>query len=215
MRTYIGKRFLDLLIAVPAAIVLSPVIALTYILVRITSPGPAIFVQERIGYNAQTFQLYKFRTMTHRPRVAEQEIALDNPEITSVGYWLRRFKIDELLQIVNVLKGDMSIVGPRPDLPSHLPNYDEVGRQRLLARPGLTGLAQVHGNIYLSWPERWRYDAIYVNTVSLWLDLWVIYRTIMVVLRGEDRYVTKPQSTTDLEVRKISTDNSVARRRVR
>jgi lipopolysaccharide/colanic/teichoic acid biosynthesis glycosyltransferase len=126
--------------------------------------------------------------MIHRPRISDREIIGRDPEVTRVGYWLRRFKIDELPQLVNVLKGNMSLVGPRPALPDQLVVYDNVAMKRLIVRPGLTGLAQVNGNIHLSWPERWCYDAEYVEYLSFKLDIGIIYRTIAVVVFGENRF---------------------------
>lgn len=213
MSTYTGKRSLDICIAVISIILLTPLMLIAYILVRITTPGPALFVQERLGFRGNTFKLLKFRTMTHRTRTNQHEIMADDPEVTFVGRWLRRFKIDELPQLFNVLYGDMSIIGPRPDLPSHLADYDDIGRMRLLARPGLTGLAQVHGNIHLSWAVRWRYDAMYVNQISFGLDLWVLYRTILVVLHGEESFVTLPQNMPDLPSYRLYTLASIIKRR--
>jgi undecaprenyl phosphate N,N'-diacetylbacillosamine 1-phosphate transferase len=187
-----GKRVFDLTLTIPLIIVLSPLLALVAVLVRLSSPGPALFVQERLGLRGRIFHALKFRTMTNRKRSTHREIVGRDPEVTRIGHWLRRFKIDELPQLLNVLRGDMSIVGPRPALPAQLPDYDEFGRKRLTVRPGLTGLAQVNGNIHLTWPERWRYDAGYVDRMSLRLDLWIIYRTFVVLMLGEDRFVKQP-----------------------
>jgi undecaprenyl phosphate N,N'-diacetylbacillosamine 1-phosphate transferase len=133
--------------------------------------------------------------MTHAPRVPDHEILPADPEVTRVGAFLRRYKIDELIQLVNVLKGEMSVVGPRPALPRQLAEYDETGRKRLWVKPGLSGLAQVNGNIYLTWPERWQYDARYVENCSLSLDLWIIWRTIAVMTLGEEKFLHSPSDT--------------------
>ena len=180
-----GKRSLDLALSILAFLLLTPILVLVAVLVSLSSRGPVLFVQERLGMNGKIFRLYKFRTMVHRTRIPDHEIIGRDPEVTSVGYWLRRFKIDELPQIFNVIKGDMSIVGPRPALPAQLEEYNELALRRLTVRPGLTGLAQVNGNIHLSWLERWQYDAFYVENLSFWLDIKIIIRTIAVVLFGE------------------------------
>ncbi len=112
--------------------------------------------------------------------------------LCAIGRWLRRFKIDELPQIWNVLKGEMSIVGPRPSLPEQVHDLDSVGLRRLELRPGLTGLAQIYGGIFLSWPERWIYDVDYVDRVSLRLDIAIILRTVAILLRGERGFVKRP-----------------------
>ncbi len=187
-----GKRLLDLCISASALLAVAPLFALIAVLVKLTSRGPAFFVQERLGRGGTTFRAYKFRTMTDRLRVSHQEIFGKADEVTAVGYWLRRFKLDELPQLWNIVNGDMSLVGPRPALPAQLAEYTDLARRRLHVRPGLTGLAQVHGNIHLTWPERWVYDAEYVAGVSFALDVWIIARTIGVVLLGEERFLSKP-----------------------
>lgn len=190
-----GKRLFDLAIVVPLLLVIWPLLVFIAILIRITSPGPALFRQERLGRHANVFQALKFRTMTDKPRVPDTvAYSGDQSEITMVGRILRRTKLDELPQILNVLRGEMSIVGPRPQLPVQLQEFDENAKLRLLVRPGLTGMAQTHGNVALSWPERWVYDAEYVKRVSLSLDLWLIARTVGVLLHGEEKYLQRPKS---------------------
>lgn len=190
-RTF-GKRLLDLCISVPVLLAVAPLFAVIAVVIKLTSRGPVFFVQERLGRDGRTFRTFKFRTMTDRQRTSHQEIFGKTDEVTAVGFWLRRFKLDELPQLWNIFNGDMSLVGPRPALPAQLAEYTELARQRLLARPGLTGLAQVHGNIHLSWPERWVYDAEYVARVSFAFDVWIIARTVAVVVLGEDRFLKKP-----------------------
>lgn len=146
------------LIASALLIILSPILILTAILVRITSPGPIIFKQERLGKNQTVFVTYKFRTMTDVPRITTQQVHLDSPCITKVGYYLRRFKIDEIPQLFNIVCGEMSLIGPRPCLPE---TFNNEAFERLLVRPGLPGLAQINRGINLSWPERWSWDAYY------------------------------------------------------
>jgi undecaprenyl phosphate N,N'-diacetylbacillosamine 1-phosphate transferase len=187
-----GKRLLDLLLSILALVVLTPFFLLIGLAISLESPGPVFYIQDRLGMHGKTFRAYKFRTMTHVLRTPDHEIHPDDPELTRVGAWLRRFKIDELVQVFNVLRGEMSWVGPRPALPRQLDEYDETGRRRLLVKPGMSGLAQVHGNIYLSWPERWKYDSRYVEECSLRLDLWIIWRTIAVMFIGEEKFLKQP-----------------------
>lgn len=194
-----GKRLLDLAVCGPILLVLSPLFAVIALFVKLTSRGPVFFVQERLGRDGSTFQALKFRTMTDKVRAAHTEVFGKTDEVTAVGYWLRRFKLDELPQLVNIVRGDMSLVGPRPALPTQVGEYTELAWRRLEVRPGLTGLAQVRGNIHLSWPERWQYDAEYVDRASLVLDAAIVIRTVGVVLLGEERFLTRPAVTTSSE----------------
>jgi undecaprenyl phosphate N,N'-diacetylbacillosamine 1-phosphate transferase len=188
-----GKRLLDIVLSVLALIVLLPFFLFFALAIRLESPGPVFYVQERLGRLGRTFRALKFRTMTDSPRVPDREIHPGDPELTRVGAFLRRFKLDELAQLFNVLIGQMSVIGPRPALPRQLAEYDSVGLRRLLVRPGLSGLAQINGNIYLSWPERWKWDAQYVADCSLGLDLSIIWRTIAVQIRGEEKFLRPPE----------------------
>jgi len=188
-----GKRLLDLLLSILALIVLAPFFLIMALAIRLESRGPILYVQDRLGMHGKIFRAFKFRTMTHAPRTPDHEIHPGDPELTRVGAFLRRYKLDELAQVFNVLAGQMSWVGPRPALPRQLAEYNANGRKRLLAKPGMSGLAQVHGNIYLSWPERWVYDARYVDECSLRLDLWIIWRTIAVMIVGEEKFHRAPK----------------------
>jgi len=188
----VGKRALDLLIVLPAFLLTLPLLAIAAVLVKLDSPGPVFFVQKRLGRYGSTFLTFKFRSMTDRPRTAHTEVLPGHSEVTRSGVWLRRFKIDELPQLWNIVRGDMSLVGPRPALPEHIAEYNRDGLERLLERPGLTGLAQVNGNIYLSWPERWAWDARYVRELSLRTDLRIIARTVAVVVCGEEKFLNRP-----------------------
>jgi lipopolysaccharide/colanic/teichoic acid biosynthesis glycosyltransferase len=142
----------------------------------------------RGGRNGVTFRALKFRTMRAGRKPDPKELVpLDHPEITRVGRWLRRLKIDELPQIINVLKGDMALVGPRPTLPDQVAAYDDFRRQRLLVRPGITGLAQINGNVALSWDQRILYDIAYVRRCRLSMDLGILLKTLWVVGRGDAR----------------------------
>jgi undecaprenyl phosphate N,N'-diacetylbacillosamine 1-phosphate transferase len=185
------KRCADVLLAGLALGALLPLLLATGLLVVIDSPGPALFTQERLGRKCRLFKLYKFRTMTSVPRIVTAEVDADNPEVTRIGRRLRRFKLDELPQLWNVLRGDMSIVGPRPAMPEQKRILNDDGQRRLEVKPGLTGLAQVSGNIHLSWEQRWQLDRQYVDNLSFMLDLRIIIKTIAVILVGEERFKVK------------------------
>lgn len=186
------KRAIDLLVALLAAPFVLLLVVPAAVAVALTSPGPIFFSQPRLGRHGRVFTVQKLRTMTHVKQRASAEVHLDNAEITPLGRLLRRSKIDELPQFWNVLVGDMGLVGPRPCLPDLRQEFNEDGEARLLVRPGLTGLAQVNGNIFLSWPERWRFDRMYVENLSLGLDLRILLRTALVVLRGEEAFKATP-----------------------
>ena len=187
-----GKRFSDVLCSGSALVVLAVPLAVVSALVRLDSPGPVFFTQERVGRGGRRFLLYKFRTMTNRKREVAHEIRTGDPEVTRIGAALRRYKVDELPQILNVFLGDMSMIGPRPTIAEHLPGFTEVAWRRVDERPGISGLAQIRGGIALTWPERWEYDAIYVEDVSLLGDLRILLQTLPVVLRGEEHYLEHP-----------------------
>jgi len=178
-----GKRVLDLglvaLLAVPAALILGA----AALAVACSSRGPVLFRQERIGSGGQPFTLLKLRTMRHDP---DRPIGFpDELPVTLVGRVLRRTSMDELPQLWNVARGDMSVVGPRPPIAEHVARYDERQRGRLVVRPGLTGLAQVRGRNALSWAERINLDLEYVQTQSVGLDLRILASTLRAVLVGE------------------------------
>lgn len=182
------KRPFDLVAALLLIVLLSPVLLLVAILAKLTSPGPVFFTQERAGKDGRNFRLVKFRTMRGDRKPDPKELVpLHHPDITGLGYVLRRFKIDELPQLFNVVKGDMSLVGPRPTLPDQVAAYDDFRRQRLLVRPGITGLAQVCGNSLMPWDERILYDIAYVRRCGFLLDLSILLRTVFVVFVGERR----------------------------
>ena len=184
-----GKRAFELLIALFGLVVLAPVMLLTALAVKLTSRGPLLFAQTRVGKDGQEFRLCKFRSMRGgRTPDPEEIVPLSHPEITAVGRVIRRLKLDEWPQLVGVVRGEMSLVGPRPTLPDQVARYDEVQRRRLLVRPGLTGLAQVNGNTLIDWDERIRYDVYYVQHVGLGLDFGILCRTVAVLLLGDQRF---------------------------
>jgi lipopolysaccharide/colanic/teichoic acid biosynthesis glycosyltransferase len=189
-----GKRVVDLVAASVALLGCWPLLLLCAIVIKVTSRGPVFFRQERLGKGATTFLAFKFRTMTDKPRHPDTIAYLGDPsEITLFGRVLRRTKLDELPQLFHVLRGEMSIVGPRPQLPVQLVEFNDDARMRLLVRPGLTGMAQTNGNTALTWPERWHYDALYVRTLSFALDCALVLRTLRVLVRGDERTTRRPE----------------------
>lgn len=187
------KRVFDVLVSFILVAVFIPVWLIVAIAIKLTSPGPVFFLQERPGYHKRIFRIFKFRTMKigSEKMVKGQEVMKDDERITSVGKFLRRSKLDEMPQLLNVLKGDMSLVGPRPERVASLEDYDAEISKRLNMLPGMTGLAQVSGNIYLSLQERYKLDVYYVEHFSVWLDIKIMLRTVGVVLRGEEKYFGK------------------------
>ncbi len=192
-----GKRAFDVPASAVLLLVLAPLLLLTALLIKVTGRGPIFFVQDRAGKDGAIFRLLKFRTMRgDRTPDAKELVPLSHPEITPVGWLLRRLKIDELPQLANVARGEMSLVGPRPTLPDQVAAYDDFRRQRLLVRPGITGLAQVHGNTSMSWDQRILFDIAYVRLCSISMDAKILLRTVWVVLAGEKR-TTVPFASTD------------------
>jgi lipopolysaccharide/colanic/teichoic acid biosynthesis glycosyltransferase len=184
------KRVMDLVIAVPALLVSLPVMAGISLWIRRDSPGPAIFRQERVGLHGRPFTLLKFRTMVVGAESMGAGLAVNvgDARITRSGALLRRLSLDELPQLWNVIRGDMSIVGPRPTVAAQVARYSDVQRRRLEARPGITGLAQVRGRASLPWSERIAIDVDYVDSWSVRRDLAILARTALVVLRREGTY---------------------------
>lgn len=178
------KRFLDIVISLCALLVLCVPMAVLALLVRIRLGAPVLFTQERPGKGEKIFRLYKFRTMTDA-RDENGELLPDDVRLTAFGRKMRSLSLDELPEFFNVLKGDMSLIGPRPLLVSYLPLYNETQRHRHDVRPGLSGLAQCSGRNLLSWEERFALDVEYVQHVSLGLDISIVFRTIRGVFRRE------------------------------
>ncbi|MEV4813668.1 sugar transferase [Micromonospora avicenniae] len=177
------KRLLDVSIASVLLILTAPVLAMAVLLIRIQLGGPVFFVQERTGRWQRPFRIIKLRTMTDE-RDTNGELLPDGVRCRGVGRLLRKLSVDELPQLVNVLRGDLSLVGPRPLLPRYDPWYRERERVRFNVRPGITGLAQVGGRNGVPWDERLGYDVEYVTSWSLRLDLAILARTVGKVLRG-------------------------------
>lgn len=199
------KRFLQILGALILLIVASPLILIAILMVK-SDGGPAFFLQKRVGKDERIFQIIKLRTM-----VVNAEAMLDargratGSRITRFGDFLRKSSIDELPQLFNVLKGDMSLIGPRPILPRMLPYLTARERRRFAVRPGITGLAQVRGRNYLRWSRRFHFDVIYLNRMSFCFDFYIILQTVQAVFfrRGEVAPDTNPAEVDDITIRPL------------
>ena len=178
------KRILDFVLSFTAFVVLSPVLLVTAALVRVKLGKPVIFRQERPGKDEKIFKLYKFRTMTDE-RDENGQLLPDDVRLTKFGKTLRSTSLDELPELWNIVKGDMSIVGPRPLLVRYLPLYNETQKHRHDVRPGFTGLAPVHGRNSISWEEKFDWDIRYVNHVTFFTDVKIILDTVRTVLKRE------------------------------
>jgi lipopolysaccharide/colanic/teichoic acid biosynthesis glycosyltransferase len=184
------KRALDLLIAGVVSVLTAPVVALLALAIRIESPGHPIYRQTRVGKDGELFQIYKLRTMVRGAEFTGAGLAIQEGDdrITRVGNFIRRYSLDELPNLWNVLRGEMSIVGPRPTLEFQVLQYTEHQRRRLEVKPGITGWAQINGRASLPWTERIELDIWYVEHQSLLLDLKILARTWRLVARGQGIY---------------------------
>jgi len=181
------KRLFDFTFAILGLTILFPILIILSLLIIITSSGVVLYSQKRVGKQGRLFTLYKFRTMVHNAdTMSGGSITVENDDrITAIGKLLRRWKLDELPTLWNVLKGDMSFVGPRPTVKMDVEKMDEKQRYRHSVLPGLTGLAQINGNTSLNWPERIKYDLEYVRKRSCIFDLKIIFRTIMLIIKSD------------------------------
>ena len=184
------KRVIGFVISLIALIVLSPVILIVGILVYIKLGSPIIFKQERPGKDGKIFKMYKFRTMLDSCNKFGEALP-DEERLTKFGKILRSTSLDELPELINVIKGDMSLVGPRPLLVEYLELYSDEQKKRHNVRPGITGWAQVNGNIYLPWEKRLLLDSEYVDRISFMFDLRILVKTVAIVLLGEDKFIKK------------------------
>jgi exopolysaccharide biosynthesis polyprenyl glycosylphosphotransferase len=194
------KDAFDKLVGLSALALTAPVFLFVTLVIRLDDGGPAFFRQTRVGRDGRDFTVYKFRTMVMDAEKLKTELTASNdhdgvlfkmrkdPRITKVGSWLRRWSLDELPQLLNVVRGDMSLVGPRPALPDEAARYGDYVRRRLVVKPGLTGLWQVNGRSDLSWEESVRLDLRYVENWSLVLDLQILWKTLSAVWRGSGAY---------------------------
>ncbi|MED3786342.1 sugar transferase [Peribacillus frigoritolerans] len=189
------KRILDLIFSLTLLVIMSPILLIVAFVIKLESKGPVFFMQDRIGLNGRTFKIYKFRSMVvDAEKVGTGVYSFKgDPRVTKVGAFIRKTSIDELPQLFNIIKGEMSVIGPRPTLVYHpwpIEDYTKEQKNRFNLRPGVTGLAQVNGRKEVPWPERIILDTEYVNEVSLWLDTKIFFKTIIKVVSMGDNYNT-------------------------
>jgi exopolysaccharide biosynthesis polyprenyl glycosylphosphotransferase len=184
------KRLIDFWGSLFGLMLLSPLFLVVAVAIKLDSPGPVFFRQERSGKDGRVFNIFKFRTMVVNAEKMGAGVFVEKEDsrITRVGKLLRDTSLDELPQLINVLRGEMSLVGPRPTLPYQVERYDERQKRRLLVRPGITGWAQVRGRNSLTWPEKIDLDLWYIENQSLWLDLKILWQTIFAVLNKQELY---------------------------
>jgi len=184
------KRLFDLLVAASVLVLLSPLIALISLAIRLDDGGPILFVQDRVGRSRRRFRCYKFRTMVLEAESIGQglKVTADDPRITRVGRLLRLWTLDEIPQLVNILKGNMSIVGPRPWVPSEAAYCSPADGRRFEFKPGMAGWAWIHGRNRLPWEERIRLDLWYVDRWSLWLDFYILVKAFVLLFRRHGVY---------------------------
>jgi lipopolysaccharide/colanic/teichoic acid biosynthesis glycosyltransferase len=184
------RRAIDIVISAAALAVTAPLLAIAIVAIRLESRGPVIYRQRRAGLRGRPFDVYKLRTMVDGAEHLGAGLAVntDDPRITRVGALLRRTSLDELPNLINVLRGEMSLIGPRPTLPVQVAQYTERQRGRLAVKPGITGWAQVHGRASLPWSERIELDLQYIEQRSFALDVRILWRTVVMVLGGSGLY---------------------------
>ncbi len=203
------KRFLDIIISLLGLIILSPIFLIVAILVKIKLGSPVLFRQERPGKDEKIFKLYKFRSMSDK-KDENGNLLPDKERLTKFGKILRSTSLDELPELFNILKGDMSLIGPRPLAVCYLPYYNEKEKHRHDVRPGLTGLAQINGRNSLNWEERFAYDIEYVNNITFMNDMKIFVKTFIKVFKREDIAVRGTGKTLDFdEYRRLQNGDNV------
>jgi exopolysaccharide biosynthesis polyprenyl glycosylphosphotransferase len=199
--TSFSKRTLDIIVALTALLLLSPLLLLVVALIKFDSKGDVLFKQDRVGLNGLPFTMWKFRSMSLDAEAQRHDLGLQNemstgvtfkikrdPRITRVGVLIRKTSIDELPQLVNVLKGEMSLVGPRPSLPSEVSEYSRADRRRLAVTPGITCIWQISGRSDIPFEQQVKLDIQYIEKQNLWFDIWVLLKTIPAVLKARGAY---------------------------
>jgi lipopolysaccharide/colanic/teichoic acid biosynthesis glycosyltransferase len=196
-RNYI-KIFFDVGGAFILLLLVSPLFLIVGILLFLQNGGNTFFYQKRVGYQEKTFYIIKFKTMTDE-RDDKGELLPDSERITQLGNWIRKFSLDEMPQLINILKGDMSLIGPRPLLCKYIPLYSDEQRRRHQVKPGITGWAQVNGRNSISWARKFELDLYYIDNLSFMLDMKIIYLTILKVLKreGVNQSDTRPMQPFD------------------
>ncbi len=185
------KRFLDIVVAAVAVVVLSPLMAIAAIAIKLDSPGPVIFKQDRLGLGGKVFKIYKFRSMCQGAEHTGTGVysGADDMRVTKVGKFLRATSIDELPQLINIIKGDMSFIGPRPPLTYHpwdISEYTDEQFRMFSVRPGISGWAQINGRKEVEWHERIKLNVWYVDHMSIWLDIKILFTTFLKVIKNDD-----------------------------
>ncbi|WP_289039735.1 sugar transferase [uncultured Zobellia sp.] len=178
------KRVLDFFIALFGLMVAGPIIVFVIVFLAVSNQGDVFFVQKRPGKNEKIFKIFKFKTMNDK-KDENGNLLPDEVRLTPIGRFIRKTSLDELPQLLNVLKGEMSLIGPRPLLVSYLPLYNDMQKKRHLVRPGITGWAQVNGRNAISWDKKFEYDVWYVENRSFWLDLKIVFLTIQKVIKSD------------------------------
>jgi len=197
------KRIFDILLSFLLLVLLSPIFLFIALCIKLESKGEVFFKQERIGFKEKKFKIIKFRSMIKDAQYKGAGTLFEgenDPRITKVGKFLRKTSLDELPQIINILKGEMSFIGPRPALEETHNTFEQNEKLRVLMKPGISGLAQVNGRNELSWPKRVKYDLEYVNNFNLWLDIKILFQTIYVILTRKG--IKMGQTTEELYGRK-------------
>lgn len=184
MYKYFFKRFFDFLLSLIGFIILSPIFIIISVLLFIANDGKPYFFQRRPGKNNRIFRIVKFKTMNDR-KDSNGNLFPDADRLTSIGKFVRKTSLDEIPQLINVIKGDMSLIGPRPLLEEYLLLYDDIQIRRHELRPGITGWAQVNGRNSISWEQKFKMDVWYVDNISLILDIKILYMTVLKVLKSE------------------------------
>ncbi|MGO9316337.1 MAG: sugar transferase [Terracidiphilus sp.] len=198
------KRSIDLIVGSLLLVLLSPLLLLCLFAVWLDSGNPIFFIHARLGLNGKLFQMLKFRSMYRnaadlRNSDGSTYNGPNDPRVTPVGRLLRKLSLDELPQLINVVRGDMSLIGPRPDLPDALNHYRVEDFKRLSVKPGITGWAQIHGRNSLPWERRRDFDLEYVQKHTFWMDIWIVLQTIPVVLLGRGIYIEKYDNRRGIE----------------
>lgn len=181
------KRILDFILSLIGLVLLSPILMVISILLAIANNGNLFFFQKRPGFNERIFTIIKFKTMNDKTDASGKLLA-DKNRLTAIGNFVRKTSLDEIPQLINVLKGDMSLIGPRPLLPEYLPLYNREQKKRHLVRPGITGWAQVNGRNTISWQQKFEYDVWYVKNLSFKLDVKIIIKTIKKIVKSDGIY---------------------------
>lgn len=190
------KRILDFLVAIIGFLILTPIFIIVLIILLIVNNGKPFFLQERPGYKERIFKIIKFKTMNDK-KDANGELLTPDMRLTKFGLFIRKRSLDEIPQLINVIKGDMSIVGPRPLLIRYLPRYNNTQKQRHNVKPGITGWAQVNGRNAISWEQKFKLDVYYVNNISCILDLKILFKTVYKVIKKDGIYSTDNEIVPD------------------